>query len=237
MKLLLVAAFLVLLLVPSVLALQDIYRVELRVDKNYTLELIDVYKDTWTGVTDDSKLNKTADNVLRADLIGEDGKVLSSTYFPAYFFVFDGPQDLNETLVPLELPYFNNTQTLKIYKANQEKLSFGLKTNLCNNNKACDNKENVYSCPGDCTVYSKDRVCAGVSYDGGCDPDCPPSIDVDCQKNQTAPTPSATSTVKQPSTGQKGFLGFLDEQTSWIFLIVVVVIIIIVLVVILLKRR
>ncbi len=234
MKSILVTAFLVLILVPSVLALQDIYRVELRVDKNYTVELIDVYKDTWTGVTDDSKLNKSADNVLRVDLLA-DGKVLSSTYFPAYFFIFDGPQDLNETLVSLELPYFNNTQTLKIYKGQEEKLSFDLKTSLCNSNGKCDNNENTYSCPGDCTVYSKDRVCAGVSYDGGCDPDCPPSIDVDCKVNQTPPSPTSTSTINQPSTGQKGFLG-LDEQTSWLVVIVILVVIIAFLVVVLLKR-
>ncbi len=233
MKSLLIAAFLVLLLIPSVLALQDIYRVELRVDKNYTVQLIDVYKDTWTGVTDDSKLNKTADNVLRADLIG-DGKVLSSTYFPAYFFVFDGPQDLNETLVPLELPYFNNTQTLKIYKGSQEKLSFDLKTNLCNNNKTCDNKENVYSCPSDCTVYSKDRVCAGVSYDGGCDPDCPPSIDVDCKANQT-PIRVQNGTIN-PSEKNKGF-GLILGQDMYLVGAIVLIIIIVVLVVILVKRR
>ncbi len=236
MKSILVAAFLVLLLIPSVLALQDIYRVELRVDKSYTVQIIDAYKDTWTGVTDDSKLNKSADNILRADILGEDGKVLSSTYFPAYFFVFDGPQDLNETLVPLELPYFNNTKELKIYKDSEEKLSFDLKTNLCNNNKICDNKENVYSCPSDCTVYSKDRVCAGVSYDGGCDPDCPPSIDVDCKANQTTPSTTSISTINQPSMGQKGFLG-LDEQTSWLVVIIVLIVIIAFLVVVLLKRR
>jgi len=101
-------------------------------------------------------------------------------FIPDFYLLSDPPQELNETAALLVLPYGKGERYAKVYYNGSEKLSLDLQSELCNNNSKCDNFENYYSCPRDCSVCAKDDICASVSFDGCCDPDCPDRLDMDC---------------------------------------------------------
>lgn len=125
--------------------------------------------------------NASVPGIMRLDLLKQDGMVLSSYgFYPDFLLLSDPPQELNETAVLLVLPYGQGDRYLKVYSPAGEELSLDLQQELCNGNGKCDRSENYYSCPKDCSLNSRDGVCAGVSYDGGCDPDCPARLDLDC---------------------------------------------------------
>ncbi len=118
---------------------------------------------------------------MKLEIFTADNSSLFYTGFTPNFFLFsDPPQELNETSVLLILPYDPRAKYVKVYHENVEKLSFNLQESLCNINRVCEGYENYYSCPNDCSLYAEDGVCASVSFDGGCDPDCPANIDLDC---------------------------------------------------------
>ncbi len=120
-------------------------------------------------------------DIMNLEIVGEENDVLYSLDFtPDFLLLSDPPVILNETVVGLILPYNEGMKYIKIHHNDTEKLYLNIQDSLCNNNGTCDEYENFYSCPDDCPENSEDGICTSVSSDGVCDPDCHPSIDLDC---------------------------------------------------------
>jgi hypothetical protein len=125
--------------------------------------------------------DKTGLFTMSLEILSGTNDTLYSTEFALSFLLLsDPPQEISETSTLLILPYLESAEYIRIYHNNTEKLSLEIRENLCNSNGFCDNFESHYSCPDDCSIYAGDGVCASISFDGGCDPDCPPQLDLDC---------------------------------------------------------
>lgn len=62
---------------------------------------------------------------------------------------------LNNTLVHVRVPYFENAMRVKIYHLSKVILDVDLSEEICNNNFICESGENKYNCPNDCEVKKR----------------------------------------------------------------------------------
>lgn len=154
-------------------------------------------------------------NQMNIDMLDQTQSSIFSTGFtPEFLLLSDPPMELNETVVILILPYSTDAKYLKVYHYGIEKISIDLQKELCTRNGKCDNSENYYSCPQDCSICAKDGVCASLSYDGCCDPDCPASLDLDCScPNRTCEEWENYKTCPKdcPSGGKDGYCDGLKD--------------------------
>lgn len=176
----------------SASAFETIYNVDLifnKLDSSVELYAMNVFP--WTATTPGSEdCTGIEEDYYTIRLESLDGRVLYKLCMkPLFTILSDPPEELNETLIDLYLPYNPEAKYLKIYQGDieglnkgqlkqREKLVVELKNNLCNNDGRCNNYETYYSC-NDCNICSKDGICTSGSGDGCCDPDC--IIDDDCE--------------------------------------------------------
>jgi hypothetical protein len=170
---------LIILIIPSpVFADGKTLYLTITVDRNLDIVEYDIFT---LNQTVQSYSNKTIYGTMNIEMHSYNDEVLFSAGFsPDFYVMTNPPTESDRESVILVLPYIESAQYVKVYKNNTETLSLDIMESICNNNGVCDNFENHYSCPPDCSLYSKDGVCASISLDGGCDPDCPPQIDLDC---------------------------------------------------------
>ena len=62
---------------------------------------------------------------------------------------------LNNTLVHVRVPYFENAMKIRIYHLNEVILDIDLSEEICNSNYICEYGENEYNCPNDCGAEKK----------------------------------------------------------------------------------
>jgi len=107
-----------------------------------------------------------------------------------FVILSDPPIFTNETIIFLSVPLLPNMQTIKLFKGKKLIFEENIEKFLCNHNAKCENFENFYSCPDDCSSGSKDNICDAL-IDGKCDPDCPEGVDPDCNiPNETVIKPT-----------------------------------------------
>ncbi len=119
-------------------------------------------------------------------VVDEGGKVLWSQTFNIYFD-YNGPvyegvdySKIKYTKFPLSyrIPYTRGMHKLGLH--HKEKVIFSKILNFCNKNKVCDTTETYLTCPDDCPLDKKDKICIDKD-EGICDPDCSKGIDPDCE--------------------------------------------------------
>lgn len=117
---------------------------------------------------------------LNITMLSREGDVLENYYLTPDFYI---PEIglLTQRIETFYLPYHSDVKYLKIFYNGTEKLSMDLEQSLCNNDTICSGFENYFSCPSDCPINATDGICASVSGDGICDPDC--YFDDDCCHN------------------------------------------------------
>ena len=102
------------------------------------------------------------------------------------FFDYMGPVErgvdyssVKYTQVPFNyrIPYNTSMQNIQIYHGNT--MIYAKELNFCNRNGSCDTTETFRTCPNDCPLDRKDKVCIPVK-DSLCDPDCLKGVDPDC---------------------------------------------------------
>src|SRR3989338_9550376 len=127
--------------------MQDVYEVTLHVDNkaNVNLEGLRVVKNY---LTKDSHILKNDTSALNIKILSNNSITLYSILFDPDFVVLIDPIIItNETTQIIYLLYSKDAKYLKVYYNNTEKLSVEIKDSLCNNDSACSNYENYYSCP------------------------------------------------------------------------------------------
>jgi hypothetical protein len=101
------------------------------------------------------------------------------------FFDYDGPVVSTENYSSIiyekitlsyKIPYDVNMHKIELYH-NENKI-YSKILNFCNNNTICENFEIHLTCPNDCPLNKKDRICT-AKKDGVCDPDCAGGVDPD----------------------------------------------------------
>jgi len=159
---------------------ERVYEISLVVDRDHSLRLEDIRTYNWY-VTNDSAIDETSPDVFRAQLTDNSRKVLFTKYFRSSFIILsDPPQELNQSMISIYMEYSPDAKYLMVYYKDENKLNVEIQEGVCNNDGICNNYETYYSCPGDCTVFSKDGLCVSKTGDGGCDPDCLEGVDLDC---------------------------------------------------------
>ncbi len=122
----------------------------------------------------------------KLSVLNESGKVLWSQTFDIYFD-YNGPVYLNKDYSEIKyqsfpfsyrIPYKKGMHKLVLY--HKDKIIFSRILNFCNNNKVCDATETYQTCPNDCPLDKKDKICIDRA-EGICDPDCLKGIDPDCE--------------------------------------------------------
>jgi hypothetical protein len=104
------------------------------------------------------------------------------------------PENISGTR--LRLDYFSDIRYLAIKHNESIVLTVDLKDYFCNRNDICEFPQETYiSCPEDCSAYTRDGYCAGVSGDGKCDPDCGNKFDTDCPPDETTNATVITKTM------------------------------------------
>ncbi len=118
-------------------------------------------------------------------VVDEGGKVLWSQAFNIYFD-YTGPvyldvdySEIKYTNFPFSyrIPYTRGMYELVLH--HRDKVIFSKILNFCNNDKVCDTTETYLTCPGDCPLNQKDKICINRN-EGICDPDCLEGVDPDC---------------------------------------------------------
>lgn len=119
-------------------------------------------------------------------VVDEGGKVLWSQAFNIYFD-YTGPvyldvdySEIKYTNFPFSyrIPYTRGMYKLVLH--HKDKVIFSKIVNFCNNDKVCDTTETYLTCPGDCPLDQKDKICINRN-EGICDPDCLAGVDPDCK--------------------------------------------------------
>ena len=121
-------------------------------------------------------------------VLGEHDKVLWRYVFDAEF-AYDGPRYLDVDYsqvdfptfpVRLRIPYQNGARKLVLRSRKDDREIFTSDVNFCNEDKVCGAMETHETCPTDCPLNRKDKVCS-ARHDGTCDPDCGKGVDPDCK--------------------------------------------------------
>jgi hypothetical protein len=110
------------------------------------------------------------------------------------FFDYTGPVErgvdyssVKYSYVPFgyRIPYNTSMQNIQIYHGNR--MIYAKELNFCNSNGSCDTTETFQTCPKDCPLDRKDKVCTPVK-DSVCDPDCLRGVDPDCSSVPLVPS-------------------------------------------------
>jgi hypothetical protein len=159
---------------------------------------------------------------LSLEIISSMGGVLFQTgTTPTFFVLSDPPVDTEGDTVIMTLPYDSRAEYIRLYNNGTEIFSLRVREALCTPDGSCAGFENFYSCPSDCSVFSEDGVCASMSFDGGCDPDCPPNLDIDCS------CPNGVCDEWEGSVYCPQDCGYPGGGTSWDYIPVMAVAIVI----------
>lgn len=145
----------------------------------------------------------------------KEGKIIWTRSFNLYFD-YNGPiyegkdySRIKFAKVPLhiKIPYTSSMRTIVINRGKKKIYSRTL--DFCNNNKRCDTTETYLTCPRDCPMSKKDKICLKRA-DGVCDPDCREGVDQDCRgvcgnRVCNAKENYATCPKDCPSGGKDGY--------------------------------
>jgi len=119
-------------------------------------------------------------------VVDEGGKVLWSQTFNIYFD-YNGPvyedvdySEIKYTDFPFSyrIPYTRGMYKLVLH--HKDEAIFSNILNFCNNDEVCDTTETYLTCPEDCPLDKKDKICIDRN-EGICDPDCLKGVDPDCE--------------------------------------------------------
>lgn len=125
-------------------------------------------------------------------VLDSQGNALMSRKFDR-FFTYTGPVErgvdyssVKYTSVPFNyrIPYTTSMRNVQIYHG--DKMIYTKELNFCNSNGTCDTTETFRTCPNDCPLDRKDKVCTPVK-DSVCDPDCLKGVDPDCSSVPLVP--------------------------------------------------
>ena len=154
----------------------EAYKFDFVINKNYTIESYNlIFREDYNSYEDDLLENN---QTITLKILDKDSLIIYERNISIVFFIYDIPDDLEESLVEIYLPYSKEDAVLQLLNKDQVLLELNIKNELCDNNNLCDRSENYYSCPSDCKVNSEDGVC--ITFDDGfCDKDC--VYDEDCQ--------------------------------------------------------
>lgn len=173
-------AFCLLFAMPLASAIETVYEIGLTVESNYSVSLAWLEITQW-HVTQSNERQQNISLLLNFAVISNSNKTLYTTILkPNFLLLSNPPVVLNETLAVVDFPYLEDGKYVQVYHDNTLILQFDIQESLCDENGMCEGFENHRSCPSDCREFDKDGYCASLSYDGGCDPDCHPSLDIDC---------------------------------------------------------
>jgi hypothetical protein len=118
-------------------------------------------------------------------VVDQSGAAIWSQAFNIYFD-YNGPVYLDVDYSKIryknfpfhyKIPYIRGMHKLVLDHKN--KIIFYKILNFCNKNKICDSTETHLTCPCDCPLDKKDKICI-PRKDGICDPDCLEGVDPDC---------------------------------------------------------
>jgi parallel beta-helix repeat protein len=105
------------------------------------------------------------------------------------FFDYEGPVVSTENYsgiiyrkftLSYKIPYDASMHKIELYH-NKNKI-YSKILNFCNNNRICEKFETYLTCPNDCPLNKKDKICI-AKKDGVCDPDCAAGVDLDGDKD------------------------------------------------------
>jgi len=122
----------------------------------------------------------------KLSVFNEGEKVLWSQAFDIYFD-YNGPvyENIDYTKIKFgnfpfhyKIPCTHSMHKLVLY--HKDKVIFSKILNFCNNNRVCDATETYQTCPNDCPLDKKDKICIDRA-EGICDPDCLKGVDPDCE--------------------------------------------------------
>ncbi|MFH1592711.1 MAG: VCBS repeat-containing protein [Candidatus Woesearchaeota archaeon] len=132
------------------------------------------------------------DSLYELKITNANNQTIDSDPLPVFYFelvqydnaTINVSDDKNESFIVSELEYTSNWEMLQVYKNDSLIYEVNISHLLCNENDICDEKENFFSCPQDCSSGSSDNICDGQD-DGICDPDCYYSADANCALDLT----------------------------------------------------
>lgn len=116
----------------------------------------------------------------------QSGKMIWSQAFNIYFD-YNGPvyEDIDYSNIKFisfpfsyRIPYKRDMFKLKLF--HWDRVIFSKILNFCNRNYECDTTETYLTCPMDCPLDEKDKICI-TRNEGICDPDCIKGVDPDCE--------------------------------------------------------
>jgi hypothetical protein len=92
-------------------------------------------------------------------IYSKNNEVYSLPFFVSFRIMSTPPLDaeINNTLVELKAPFFDNADTIKIFRSDTEIFSFDI-SNFCNKDKICGEYENEISCPQDCSQTTNETT-------------------------------------------------------------------------------
>ncbi len=233
----LILSFLV--LTPTIMAQGEIFSVLFTIFKNNTIILQKLTLEE--GLTSHFP---TTDTGYYVEILSDKNEKLFRANlgisFVIHVIMFPGETpnmttELNETLINLRLPYFENAKRIVFYHLSKKILDIDLSDYFCNKNNVCEIKEgeNKILCPSDCTGITTEitsttirscnknkkcefrlgenyktcsQDCSSGSKDGYCDKVSDSICDSDCTQNE------------DPDCGKPNVL--------WIYIIIVTVAII-----------